>query len=126
MGGATAPVAESTPRPACTAIGLRLQFRIELGHVCSRRLRQHARAANRSRCQLAIVLSSLRSRPSKNKQGIEDEDDYENKRQWQNRQSGNPTGAGVVRDLHLTAHRLRRKNQQHQPPACSNVSAPPL
>ena len=30
-----------------------------------------------------------RSRPSKNKQGIEDEDDYENKHQWQNRQSAN-------------------------------------
>ena len=33
---------------------------------------------------------------------------------------------GVVRDLHLTARALQRKNELHQPPACSNVSAPRL
>ena len=63
--------------------------------------------------------------PLENKQGIEDEDDYENK-PMAKPTIGQPYRAGVVRDLHLTAHRLRRKNQQHQSPACSNVPAPPL
>src|SRR4030095_16063054 len=59
--------------------GCRLQFRIEFRHVCSRRLSQRARAANRSHCRFAN-RSSLRprSRPSKKQKGVEDEDDDEN------------------------------------------------